>query len=49
MDESYESLGAYIAANGLEVSGDAFEYYTVNGQTETDPNNWQTIIAFPLK
>lgn len=47
--ESYATLGAYIEANGLEVSGTAFEFYTVNGATEPDPNKWQTVIAFPLK
>lgn len=47
--ESYETMGAYIETNGLEVSGSAFEFYTVNGSTEPDPNKWQTVIAFPLK
>lgn len=47
--ESYETLGAYIEANGLETVGSAFEFYLVNGQTEPDPNKWQTLIAFPLK
>ena len=47
--ESYEALGAYIASNGLEIEGSAFEYYIVNAQSEPDPKNWQTIIAFPLK
>ena len=47
--ESYVTLGAYIKANGLEVTGKAFEFYIVNGQMEPDPNKWQTLIAFPLK
>ena len=47
--ESYETLGAYIERNGLEIDGRAFEFYTVNGQTEPDPDKWQTIIALPLK
>ncbi len=47
--ESYESLGAYIESAGLEIDGSAFEFYIVNGQSEPDPNNWQTVIAFPLK
>ncbi len=47
--ESYETLGAYIEDNGLEIDGSAFEFYIVNGNTEPDPNKWQTLIVFPLK
>lgn len=47
--ESYETLGAYIEANGFEITGSAFEFYMVNANTEPDQNKWQTLIAFPLK
>jgi effector-binding domain-containing protein/uncharacterized protein YndB with AHSA1/START domain len=47
--ESYETMGAYIQENGIEISGEAFEFYTVNGQDEPDPDRWQTVIAFPVK
>jgi len=47
--ESYTTLGAYIEANGLEVTGSGFEFYIVNAQSESDPDKWQTLIAFPLK
>jgi len=46
---SYDELGAYIAANEIQVSGEAFEHYQVGMQTESDPILWQTLIAFPLK
>jgi AraC family transcriptional regulator len=46
---SYEQLGAYIADNGLEVTGEGFEHYQVGMQEESDPALWQTLIAFPLK
>ena len=47
--QSYEEMEAYIHAQGLEVNGEAFEFYIVNGQTEPDPAKWETVIAFPLK
>jgi len=47
--ESYGLLQAYIDANGIEVSGEAFEFYQVSAQEDSDPANWQTVIAFPLK
>lgn len=46
---SYDELGAYIEANEIQVSGEAFEHYQVGMQTESDPALWQTLIAFPLK
>ncbi|MEN8201076.1 MAG: SRPBCC family protein [Bacteroidota bacterium] len=46
---SYEKMDAYIQENGLEVSGEAFEFYVTGIMTESDPAKWQTIIAFPLK
>jgi len=46
---SYEKMGAYIEENGIDVSGEAFEYYQVGMQTESDPGLWKTLIAFPLK
>jgi len=47
--KSYEKMDAYIRENGLEVSGEAFEFYVTGMMTESDPAKWQTIIAFPLK
>jgi len=46
---SYEKMDAYIKENGLEISGEAFEFYATGMMTESDPALWQTIIAFPLK
>jgi AraC family transcriptional regulator len=46
---SYEKLDEYIQENGLEVSGEAFEFYVTGMMTESDPDKWQTLIAFPLK
>jgi len=47
--ESYALLSEYIEANGIEVSGEAFEFYMVSAQQDPDPANWQTVIAFPVK
>jgi len=46
---SYDQMGAYVEAENIEVSGEAFEHYQVSMQTESDPALWQTLIAFPLK
>lgn len=46
---SYEKLDAYIKSQGLEVTGEAFEFYVIGMMTESDPANWQTLITFPLK
>jgi effector-binding domain-containing protein/uncharacterized protein YndB with AHSA1/START domain len=46
---SYGLMEEYIRENGIEVTGEAFEFYTVNMQNEPDQAKWQTIIAFPLK
>ncbi len=47
--ESYGLLAEYMEAKGIEVSGQAFEFYMVSSQDESDPAKWQTVIAFPLK
>ena len=46
---SYTAMEKYIREEGLEVKGEAFEFYTVNMQNEQDPARWQTLICFPLK
>lgn len=46
---SYEALEAYIQDQGLEVAGNAVEFYQVGAMTESDPGLWKTLIAFPLK
>ena len=47
--DSYYKLDAYINTHGLEVTGQAFEFYVTAMMTESDPSKWQTVIAFPLK
>ena len=46
---SYGIMETYIKENGIEVTGEAFEFYTVSMSQEPDPAKWETIIAFPLK
>jgi len=46
---SYEALDAYMQSHGLEVAGNAIEFYQVSGASESDPELWKTLIAFPLK
>ncbi len=47
--ESYGLLMAYIEANGIEVTGEGFEFYVVSAQEDPNPANWKTVIAFPIK
>ncbi len=42
-------MGEYIANQGLEISGEAFEFYLTGMMTESDNSKWETLIAFPLK
>lgn len=46
---SYDKMDAYIMEKGLEISGEAFEFYVIGTMTEPDPAKWETIIAFPVK
>jgi effector-binding domain-containing protein len=46
---SYAEIGEYIRDNSLKVTGQAFEFYLTDPGSEPDPNNWKTLIAFPLK
>jgi effector-binding domain-containing protein len=46
---SYGLLEKYMEENAIEVTGEVFEFYTVNMKTEPDTARWQTRIAFPLK
>ncbi len=47
--ESYTKLDNYIKGNGIEVTGQAFEFYNVDMQMEPDPAKWETLITFPVK
>jgi effector-binding domain-containing protein len=42
-------MNQYITDNGLQVNGDAFEFYVTGMMTESDNTKWETLIAFPLK
>lgn len=46
---SYEALDAFMQSQGLEVAGNAIEFYQVSAASEPDPELWKTLIAFPLK
>ncbi|MCK5134477.1 MAG: SRPBCC family protein [Bacteroidales bacterium] len=46
---SYDKFGEYISSNGLEVTGEAFEFYLTDPTSEPDASKLQTLIAFPLK
>jgi len=46
---SYDKLDQYIITNGLELTGEAFEFYLSDPGSEPDPAKWITQIAFPLK
>lgn len=45
---SYDQIGAYIEAGGLQVNGEAFEFYQTGMESESDPALWETLIVFPL-
>lgn len=46
---SYGIMETYMEENGIEVTGQSFEFYTVSMANEPDPAKWQTVIAFPVK
>lgn len=46
---SYDALSAYILEHNVDVAGNAIEYYQLGAMQESDPNKWETLIAFPLK
>jgi effector-binding domain-containing protein/uncharacterized protein YndB with AHSA1/START domain len=46
---SYDKMDTYITTQGLEISGEAFEFYVTGMMTESDNSKWETLIAFPLK
>ena len=46
---SYGKMDSYIRDNGLDVTGEAFEFYVIGMMTESDNTKWETLIAFPLK
>lgn len=43
----YEALMAWVAAQGLEISGTGIEWY-LNDPTNVPPQALQTLITFPL-
>jgi len=45
---SYDQIGAYIEDEGVQVSGEAFEFYQTGMESESDPALWETLIVFPL-
>jgi len=46
---SYDEMDRFIKANGLEITGEGFEFYITGMMTESDDSQWETLIAFPLK
>ncbi len=46
---SYGKLSEYVITNGLELTGEAFEFYVTGMMQESDNSKWETLIAFPLK
>ena len=46
---TYEAIDAYIQEHGLEIAGNALEFYQVGAMNESDPSKWETLVAFPLK
>ncbi len=49
MSDSYSALSAYVDANNLAVTGEAFEIYITSMMESPNPMDWKTMIAFPLK
>ena len=46
---SYDAMSAYILEHNVDVEGNAIEYYQLGAMQESDPEKWETLIAFPLK
>jgi len=49
LKSSYEKMDQHVQSEGLEVTGEAFEFYVTGMMTEADNSKWETRIAFPLK
>ena len=45
---SYGKMQKYMTAEGLDVTGEAFEFYLTGIMSEPDQSKWETLIAFPL-
>ena len=46
---SYDALSAYILEHNVDVAGNAIEFYQLGAMSESDPDKWETLIAFPLR
>jgi effector-binding domain-containing protein len=46
---SYQKFMEHIAANQIETTQEAFEFYFTDPTMEPNVTKWQTLIAFPLK
>ena len=49
LSESFMKMEKYAADNGLETTGEAFEFYLTDPGDEPDPAKWVTGIAYVLK
>lgn len=49
MTPAYTAVENYMKENKLEATGIAWEIYIKDPSTEKDPNNYQTLIYFPVK
>ena len=48
MQPAYQALMQWMGANGYEAKGVAYEVY-LNDPAQSPPEEWQTLISFPLK
>jgi len=46
---SYQKFMEHLAANQIETTQEAFEFYYTDPATEPNVMKWKTLIAFPLK
>lgn len=47
--DSYGALSRYAEEKGLDMTGGALEIYKKTMMESTNPFDWKTVIAYPLK
>lgn len=49
LNETYDSLAAYVAVHNIDVTGEAYEIYLKSMNDTKNPMEWQTLVAFTIK
>lgn len=47
--EAHQAAAAWIESEGLTPDGAPWESYVTGPDRETDPNNWRTLVVYPVR